>query len=419
MKILFVVEHFPSFSETFVLNEVTGLLDLGHDVWIYAVGNPSAPVVHSDVEKYRLKERIFPNAHVPVSKLKRLAGLMKWLPKLVAKCGLSAFSVFNVYRHGKSALNLGLFYSCIPLLRRDTSFDAVHCHFGDKGALALVWQQIGLISGPISTVFHAHELCRLSNAEGKRLYGALLQSNALLLPISQRWQKRLISWGALPERTLVHHMGVDLEKFEYSSHLPSSDGPIRILTVARLVEQKGYEYAIRAIASLRTLTSRDLKYTIIGAGDGGGNLEDSLKCLVDELEIADTVSFAGPQPQHIVRDYISKANIFLLPSVTTADGYQEGIPVALMEAMAAGLPVVTTRHSGIPELVEDGVSGFLAEERAVTPLAEAMTCVIQDRELAGRIAAGARAKVETEFNLLTLNARLAQMLADEASIIDD
>ena len=417
MKILFVVEHFPSFSETFVLNEVTGLLDLGHDVWIYAVGNPSAPVEYPDVEKYELKKRIIPNAQVPVSRLQRFVGVLKWLPSLLSKCGPAALHVFNPSRHGKKALNLGLFYSCIPLLRCDTDFDAIHCHFGDKGALALVWEQMGLISGPISTVFHAHELCRLSDEEGRRLYGPLIRSKTLLLPISQRWQERLISWGALPERTIVHHMGADLQKFECTSHVPPVDGPIRILTVARLVEQKGYEYAIRAIACLRTLTSRDLKYTIIGAGDGGGNLADSLRQLVDELKIADIVTFAGPQPQDKVRESIREANIFLLPSVTTTDGFQEGIPVALMEAMASGLPVVTTRHSGIPELVEDRVSGFLAEERAVAPLAEAMVGVIEDHALAGRIATAARAKVEAEFNLLSLNRRLGQILESEAEIV--
>lgn len=169
-------------------------------------------------------------------------------------------------------------------------------------------------------------------------------SNTLLLPISQRWQQRLIQWGARPERTIVHHMGVDLAKFEFTPRSPISNTAVQILSVGRLTEQKGYEYAIPPVALLRSMTDRELCYTIIGAGE----LDVTLSKLVADLGIAEIVTFAGPQPQDVVCNYLQKGAHLSLAIGYRCRQFQEGIPVALMEAMAVGIPVVSTRHSGIP-----------------------------------------------------------------------
>lgn len=410
MRILVVVEHFPALSETFVLSQVTGLLDLGHDVTVYAVGKPSGTVIHPDIERYMLLARTWTGSGVPISKLRRVLGALRHFPQLFKKCGLRAFSSLNPLRHGKQAINLGFFYTCLPLLKRQTDFDAIHCHFGDKGLLALAWREMGLITGPISTVFHAHELAGLTDREGRKLYGPLFRANTLLLPISQRWQKRLIHWGANPNRTVVHHMGVDLAKFEFTPHIARAGAAVQILSVGRLTEQKGYEYAIRAVALLRSMTELDLRYTIIGAGE----LEMPLRQLVANLGIANIVSFAGPQPQDVVLIHLRKAHIFLLPSVTAANGFQEGIPVALMEAMASGVPVVTTNHSGIPELVEHECTGFLAEEHDVQALAKYMLRIVSNPDVAESLLAAARSKIECEFENKHLNSALQAILKRES-----
>ncbi len=410
MKILVVAEHFPSLSETFVLNQVTGLLDLGHDVTIYPVGKPSGPVTHPDVKKYGLMDRTWAGAGVPVSKRRRLQTALRQMPAFLRGAFLARFHTFNPARHGRAALNLSLFYSCLPLLERETRFDAVHCHFGGKGLRALTWREMGLIQGPISTVFHAHELAGLSDKEGRKRYAPLFKSGTLLLPISHHWRQRLIRWGADPRRTLVHHMGVDSAEFEYFPHIRDRKAPVRILTVGRLVEQKGYEFALRAVARLRAMIREKIDYRIVGSGE----LEPLLKRLVTELDLEDVVRFAGAQPLDQVDRALQESHLFILPSVTAANGFQEGIPVALMEAMASGVPVVTTRHSGIPELVDHGVSGFLAEERAVEPLAESMARLISEPGLVARITEQARKKIEQEFNIRTLNLQLQERFRNES-----
>ena len=410
MRILFVVEHFPCISETFVLNQVTGLLDLGHDVTIYAIGKQSGIDAHPAISDYKLMDRTWAGINSPTSKMHRLIKAMRFFPSFFSRCGFKMFKAFDYFRHGKQAINLGFFYSCLPLIKRDTHFDIIHCHFGDKGLLALAWREMGLITGAISTVFHAHELAGLSDIQGRSLYAPLFKSDTLLLPISKRWQQRLVGWEASSERTLVHHMGIDLEQFCFEPNIPKPNAPIKILSVGRLTEQKGFIYAIQAVARLITMTDREVEYIIVGAGE----LESELKQLVADLKITQWVNFVGSQTQDAVHNYLKHAHIFLLPSVTAANGFQEGIPVALMEAMAIGIPVVTTNHSGIPELVEHDISGFLAEEKEVLTLAEAMFKLLSDATLANKIAVNARAKVKKEFDIKQLNKNLEAIFNQES-----
>jgi colanic acid/amylovoran biosynthesis glycosyltransferase len=182
------------------------------------------------------------------------------------------------------------------------------------------------------------------------------------------------------------------------------------------VEQKGYEYGIKAVAMLNEWIQENIDYMIIGAGDGAGDLGDALKRLVIDLKIDDIVKFAGAQPQDVVQHYLANSHIFLLPSVTARNGFQEGIPVALMEAMATGLPVISTRHSGIPELIEDGVSGFLVGEKEIEPLAQAMFRVIRDPRLFQLFGKEGRAKIENEFDVAVLNERLQKMFKQEFNL---
>jgi colanic acid/amylovoran biosynthesis glycosyltransferase len=131
-----------------------------------------------------------------------------------------------------------------------------------------------------------------------------------------------------------------------------------------------------------------------------------LQLLANELGISEIVSFLGWRDQRAVALLMQESDALLAPSVTDAAGDQEGIPVTLMEAMATGMPVVATRHSGIPELVEDGVSGFLAPERDARGLADALERLAQDADLAARVGRAARARIAAAFDIRLLNDRL-------------
>ena len=146
--------------------------------------------------------------------------------------------------------------------------------------------------------------------------------------------------------------------------------------MGRLVEKKGHEYSIKAIAKA-IINHKNIIYLI--AGDG--HLRNKLESLVSELGIKNHVKFLGAVEQEEALKLYQQAHIFILPSVTSSNGDQEGIPVVLMEAQSAGLPVISTYHSGIPEAVIDGKSGFLVPEKDVNALAQKMEYLIEHPEV--------------------------------------
>ena len=204
-------------------------------------------------------------------------------------------------------------------------------------------------------------------------------------------------------KIVVHRYGVDLKRFAPSS--PKLDNKIPILlTVARLVEKKGIEYSLRAFASIRNGCKAE--YRIIGEGP----LRTTLEQLSHKLGCANRVHFLGPKTKEDVIREMGKADIFVLASLTASDGDTEGLPVSLIEAHAMELPVLSTLHSGIPELVMDGETGYLVPEKDVARLAERMQALIQSRELRETFSQKARARVESDFNIETLNDTLKEML---------
>ncbi|MHC4183902.1 MAG: glycosyltransferase [Planctomycetota bacterium] len=199
-------------------------------------------------------------------------------------------------------------------------------------------------------------------------------------------------------------MGVDTAKFPFSHSGKRHNAKAQLLTVARLVEKKGVEFAIRAVAEVIT-NYPHIEYKI--AGDGP--LANNLQALIDRLNINDKVTILGFQRQDQVANLMKNADLFLAPSVTSQDGDIEGIPVVIMEAMARGLPVLSTLHSGIPELVEDGKSGFLVQERDPMALAEKLTYLLQHQDLWSRMGAAGRDFIERNHNIDKLNDQLVQV----------
>jgi colanic acid/amylovoran biosynthesis glycosyltransferase len=240
---------------------------------------------------------------------------------------------------------------------------------------------------------------------GESAYERLFRHAELFLPVSRFWRQRLLELGSPLERTAVHRMGIDCTRFSFSPRAPGADGVIRLVSVARLVEKKGIAYALRALA--QTVQRHPaLEYTIIGDGP----LRRELEGLTRELHLNRHVRFAGWRTQDDVVDALQRMQIFLAPSLTAADGDVEGVPVALLEAMASGLPVLSTIHSGIPELVSDGISGFLVPERNVDALAVQLCRLIETPTLWPAMGRAGRAKVEQEFDIEKLNDRLAARL---------
>ncbi|MDJ0091548.1 MULTISPECIES: glycosyltransferase [Pantoea] len=403
MKLTFFTMRFPVASETFVLNQVTHFIDAGYDVEIISVFPGDLVNRHGAFDEYGLAAKthyLLPEEKISLAdKLGQRLKLV--LPKITK---VSLLRSLNVRRYGAQSSKL-LLPAIVANARQTYVADVFLVHFGYAGALANKLRELGILKGKQATVFHGADISRRHILdEHKQDYRNLFQQSELMLPISHLWQNKLIAMGCPPEKIHVTRMGIEPEKFNFQPR-DAFHKPLRIVSVARLTEKKGLDVAVKASAILKQRGGQ-FQYTIIGNGDQDQMMRD----FIAHEEMDDCVTMPGFKPQEEIRKALNEADIFLLPSKTAADGDMEGIPVALMEAMAVGLPVVSTFHSGIPELIEHNVSGWLVKEDDAEALADTLLKLSQGEVDVAPVVAAARQKVETEFNQHIAYRELAQIL---------
>ena len=398
LRIAFFVHEFPALSETFVLNQASGLVEQGHDVTIFAERPRDEPRIHPDVSRYGLIGRTR-YLGMPRRKIARLLCAGRPLLHLVRSRPSTAMGALSVPRFGRDAWSLRLLYWSERLMD-EGPFDVIHCHFGPIGQLAAKLRDIGAFAGLLGTVFHGVDISAYVRGRPD-YYQYLFTRGDLFLPISEKWRRRLEGIGCNPARIVVHHMGVESRRYRFRPRRFEPGKALRLLTVGRMVDKKGVEYALRAVAML-SRRGVLIQYALVGDGE----LRHSLTRLAEKLGIASQVRFFGWQDQQAVVRHMARNDVLLVPSVTSEDGDQEGIPVTLMEAMASGMLVVATDHSGIPELVEDGCSGILVPERDVRGLADALAGLVTHPETWPDMSRAARARVLDDFEIEALNRSL-------------
>lgn len=406
MRIAFLVDQFPSLSETFILNQITGLIDRGHEVDIYSDRPANTQKTHAEIQQYNLLDRTY-YTPIPTNALGRIISaiflfLRHFLtaPKVLLRA--INFVRYNSTNYGKPASFLKPLHLIIPWLDKDP-YDIILCHYGRNGLKATLLRDLGITQGKIAVFFHGYDISCYLDIYGENTYNYLFEQADILLPISQHWQKKLIDLGGNPNKTLVHHMGIDCIKFNYIK--PSSQEQFSLLSVARLVEKKGLEYSIRAVAQLIPQYP-NLQYLIIG----DGILKQELENLIEQLNVSNQIKLLGWKQQQEIISIMENSALVLAPSVTSDNGDCEGIPVCLMESMAKGLPVISTYHSGIPELIEDGRSGYLLPERDISGIVSTIEILLNDIKLRTQIGLAGRKKVEQEYNIKLLNNRLEEIL---------
>lgn len=384
------------------MNHVTGLIDRGLDVTVLA--NNEDYHAWSSLEEYQkvLRDKVF-YYRLPRSRGARIAGGIEKLLYSLVRGDVKALSTMNYSRYGRNAINCSLLYA-YSLAKTMPKIGVLHCHFGPIGTLGAHLKRLGLVEKLVVT-FHGSDVSRSLVSSLSNPYEAVFEEADLILPISNRWYSALSKLGAPTDRMFVHRVGTDVSRFRFKPR-KGTPGFLRIVTTARFTEKKGIRYAVEAVAKAQERQpGLSIQYDIVGEGE----LFKEIRELVDTLGLANSITLHGARSHSEVRTLLDEADIFLLPSVTAADGDQEGIPVALMEAMAAGIPVVTTEHSGIPELVEDGVSGYLSPERDSDSLAESILKLAQNPEQWAELGGAGRAKIDKEFNLEVQNNRLVEL----------
>ena len=275
----------------------------------------------------------------------------------------------------------------------------VHAHFGPDGLAALpLARRLGV---PLVVTLHGYDVSRtdarlwLSGRLSWMRYAAgrarLARGAALFLAVSEAVRQAAVARGFPAERTRTHHLGIDLTRFVVGRERE----PDLVLHVGRLVEKKGTAVLLDALARLP-----NARLVIVGDGPERGALERQA------APLGPRVRFLGNLPPAEVAQWMQRAALLAAPSVTARDGDAEGLPTVIVEAAACGLPTVATHHSGIPEAIDDGTSGFLVPERDAEALAARIALLLESGERRAQMGAAARAWAEQRFDLAQQTAKL-------------
>lgn len=285
----------------------------------------------------------------------------------------------------------------------------LHAHFGPDATYALALaESLGV---PLVTTFHGWDatlpmrsyLGRASLTTWRYIArgAALRRRGAAFIAVSNYIRDRLLALGYPPDRVVRMYIGVDVDRFQ-PMRQPITERVV--LSVARHTSQKGVDTLIRAFARIAPKFA-DLELIQVGAGP----LTSELQQLAGRLGLARRVRFAGALSHDEVRALMARATVVALTSQTPQNGQQEALGLVLNEAGASGVPVVATRHGGMPEAVIDGETGLVVPERDDRAIAEALETIVADRSLAARMGARGRAFVGDVFNLRTQTAALEDL----------
>jgi colanic acid/amylovoran/stewartan biosynthesis glycosyltransferase WcaL/AmsK/CpsK len=423
MRIAFFLHRFPSLSETFVLRQITGLLDLGHDIEIFSERRPPEDVELNPPEmaEYDLAERTtyldtemppesgvwslpvwpitgetwLPGAEQPIANRARIQHALPTILRCLDVAPELAIQTIDADQYGEQALSLEALYHLGSLLQRAGDYDLIHAHFGPVANNLRFARALWHV--PMIATFHGYDYSMIPRTLGRGVYRRLFEEVDAVTTISEYARTQLVKLGCPAEKLHLTRMGLRLEDFPLSPRALNQGETVRILSVGRLVEKKGLEFALRAVA-LVSQQNKNLSYDIVGDGP----LSPKLQQLIHDLNLESIVTLWGAQENSFVRQQMAKAHLFVLPSVTAGDGDQEGIPVSLMEAQASGLPVLSTRHSGIPELVIDGESGILVPEKDTQALTAGLLRLIGHPQDWARMGRAGRKIVEENYNIASL-----------------
>lgn len=401
-----LLSRFPRVTETFILREVVELERQGQPVVLVPLIRERPPLVHPEARPWMARALFTPwlSGAIVRSNLRTLGRRPgAWLGTLARAAAGTLRSPGFLLR------TLALYPKAVHLAGRLAAegVEHVHAHFATHPT-TVAWMVERLAGIPYSVTVHAHDLFVDRTFLGEKL------RRARFVRAISRFNRDFLAerYPQAADRLEVVHVGVEPERYAAGG---AERGPagLRLLTVAALEPYKGIDRLIEAAALLarRLPGGTLLEWRVVGEGKLRPRLEDALA----RRGLAGTVELEGALSQEEVARRLAGCDVFVQPSVVAPDGQMEGIPVALMEALASERPVVATRLSGIPELVEDGVTGLLVPPGDAEALAAAVTRLVRDPALAGRLAREGRARVCREFRLATTVRELRALLDRETA----
>jgi len=430
LNIGYVLNRFPKLSETFILNEVLELERHGMPLKIFSLRRPLEEPRHGALKDVRTSVTYLPEDGLPewsveeepfaerAHKGRPFRGLFQGerlpkalsLPNILGKLAKQVRTIDDLSIFAAQAKDVPR-AAALASLAKMGGVGHLHAHFGlQPTTVAMLASRLSGL--PFSFSAHAHDIYD-ENLVDRALLREKIRCAEFVITCTEYNRRVLATLGgekAAGKIIKIYH-GADLTCFQPDPSVPRE--PALVLAVGRLVEKKGFRYLVGACRSLR---DKGRSFRCIIAGEGGER--DRLTQQISDLGVQDRVTLVGAQPQEQVLEMMKRATIFVLPCVVSAAGDKDGLPNVLIEAMAVGLPVISTTLSGIPEVIEHGKTGLLVPSGDSVLLAEAIEKLLVNPDLRERLARAGLKKVRESFdvrkNVKTLRDRFARSLINSA-----
>ncbi|QUS58498.1 glycosyltransferase [Pseudovibrio brasiliensis] len=371
MRILLLTGGFGVTSETFIYDRAFTWVKQGHEVRV--------------VTLKRLQPDQFP--FDDVVELRRPNLLEKMQEKLQRHLGMA-----DVVKYAK------VYRRQVEREIKQFQPNKVHAEFGNIGALATPLCK--RLNVPLSVFMHAFDITELPRKDlrWRDAYQKMFTTAEVVHTPSQFMRQKVVDLGAPEDLVKVTHNGIDVSKWRYTDPSQRFDGEnVHFLFVGRLVEKKGPLQLLEAFKKCREELPPSITPHLTVCGSGP--LEQRLKEEINASNLSTAVQLMGSCSHDEVKRYMSQAHILVQHSITTANGDMEGLPVSLTEAAACGLPIVSTVHSGIPEIVRHNVNGFLTDEKDIDTFSQYMALLAREPLKWQKMGLAGRQLVEDDFNI--------------------
>lgn len=399
MVVAYVLKRYPRYSETFIVNEILAHEAAGLQIEIFSLLPPNDTHFQS----------LIPCIKAPVNYLLAdpLKGVDLW--DEISKAGAALPGLWNRleiagHEDGRHVYQAVLLAKTI----QKKGIGHIHSHFAT--AATTVARLASYFAGvPYSFTAHAkdiyHQDVRFAELERKLCDASCVVT---VSDFNVRYLREL--YGASAANVSRIYNGLDLNRFTYDS---AEERPAEIMTVGRLVEKKGFPDLIEACRILKN-AGKVFRCGIIGEGE----MEQDLRAQIERLNLIGIVELLGPLPQDEVMRRIRNSAVFAAPCVIGSDGNRDGLPTVLLEAMALGTPCISTDVTGIPEVIQDGVTGLIVGQRKPHELAAAILRLMEDAELRVHLASSARRLVELKFDIHRNTAGLRSLFENPQTTLE-
>lgn len=379
------------------MNQIEALLSSGNKVTIFATQDSDEDTVHRKVEELDMVDLcVYSNPPTTYRE-----GVKRTIQTFIRHPGAADTILWALRssRPGQKLANIETYLS-----HEEQPFDAYHAHFGPVGEDWAFIKDIGrsgVNNPPFVVSFYGYDASSILE-NGSNPYLRVFDDADHITVLSEDMEETLVETGCNRDKIRHNPLGIDTDFFGYKERTKEGK-TTELLIVSRFVEKKGIEYAIDALAEVRD--GIDVSLTIVGDGPR----REAIEKRIDDRGVGDIVNLVGIKPLSEVKKLLYDSNIFLMPCITASDGGTSPTPTILLQAQATGIPVVSTYHSGIPHIVDEGNSAILVPERDADALAEAVRSLAKQPERWPTMGRNGREFVEETHSLSALSERLVEL----------